>query len=84
MARRKKKLIIGAALWIILLLPFILPALAKKDTSNSWILVCGAMVAVLWGYLYAATRNWVWCPKWLGRFVGDVWDDKPHGHKLPS
>lgn len=30
--------------------------------------------AALAGYLYAATRNWVWYPKWLRKFV---FDEKP-------
>lgn len=84
MSPRKKKLIIGAALWIILLLPFVLPALARKNSANSWILVCGAVVAVLWGYFYAAGRNRVWFPKWLDRFTQDLWDDKHHGRKSTS
>jgi len=31
----------------------------------------GLTAAVLIGYLYAATRNWVWYPEWLKRFVFD-------------
>jgi hypothetical protein len=27
------------------------------------------VIALLGGYLFAATRNWVWCPDWLKRFV---------------
>ena len=29
------------------------------------------VISLLVGYLYAATRNWVWYPKWLMRFVLD-------------
>jgi len=26
-------------------------------------------IALLVGYFFAATQNWVWYPKWLKRFV---------------
>jgi hypothetical protein len=29
------------------------------------------VIAFLVGYLYAASRNWVWCPGWLMRLVTD-------------
>jgi hypothetical protein len=29
----------------------------------------GIIVALLFGYFFAATRNWVWIPGWLKRFV---------------
>ena len=28
-------------------------------------------IALLLGYVFAATRNWVWYPNWLKRFVFD-------------
>ena len=28
-------------------------------------------IALFVGYFYAATRNWVWYPSWLKRFVFD-------------
>jgi hypothetical protein len=31
----------------------------------------GIIVALVFGYFYAATRNWVWIPGWLKRFVLD-------------
>jgi hypothetical protein len=31
----------------------------------------GILVGLLFGYFYAATRNWVWIPDWLKRFVLD-------------
>ena len=27
------------------------------------------VIALLVGYLFAATTTWVWCPGWLKRFV---------------
>ena len=29
------------------------------------------VIALLVGYLFAATRNWVWCPNWLKKLVLD-------------
>jgi len=38
---------------------------------SGWTQILAIAVGVLVGYFYAATRNWVWCPKWLERFVYD-------------
>ncbi len=37
----------------------------------NWTKVIALIVAVFVGYAYAATRNWVWYPKWLKAFVFD-------------
>jgi len=37
-----------------------------------WIVKAIALaIALLVGYLFAATQNWVWYPGWLKRFVFD-------------
>ncbi len=41
----------------------------------------GIVVALLFGYFYAATRNWVWIPDWLKRFVlGEKKRSHPSAH----
>ncbi len=42
----------------------------RIGVGMDWLTKAAAlMIAVLCGYFYAATRNWVWYPEWLKRFV---------------